>query len=92
MCKSPSPVPERTCTDKAAFVQGTPHDRRDLRCCAARGGLGDAEMRVSMMSRNVKAREYAEDVDDDNTYLGAAKRKSFGIIYYGIYGGIVAWT
>ena len=59
----------------------------------ARVTLGDAEMRSKYDEQErVKAREYAEDVDDDNTYLGAAKRKVFGVIYYGIYGGIVAWT
>ena len=57
----------------------------------ARVTLGDAEMRSKYDERErIKAREYAEDVDDDNTYLGAARRKVFGVIYYGIYGGIVA--
>ena len=60
---------------------------------AARVTLGDADMRSKYDEQErIKAREYAEDVDDDNTYLGAAKRKVFGVIYYGIYGGIVAWT
>ena len=59
----------------------------------ARVTLGDAEMRTKYDEQErIKAREYAEDVDDDNTYLGAAKRKVFGVIYYGIYGGIVVWT
>ena len=86
----------RTCTDKDAVFSSKEHLRivatyASLR--TARVTLGDAEMRTKYDEQErVKAREYAEDVDDDNTYLGAAKRKVFGVIYYGIYGGIVVWT
>jgi hypothetical protein len=86
----------RTCTSSDAVFSSKEHlmivaTYASLR--TARVTLGDAEMRTKYDEQErVKAREYAEDVDDDNTYLGAAKRKIFGIIYYGIYGGIVAWT
>ena len=86
----------RTCTDKDAVFSSKEHlmivaTYASLR--TARVTLGDADMRTKYDEQErIKAREYAEDVDDDNTYLGAAKRKVFGVIYYGIYGGIVAWT
>ena len=86
----------RTCTDKDAVFSSKEHlmivaTYASLR--TARVTLGDADMRIKYDEQErIKAREYAEDVDDDNTYLGAAKRKVFGVIYYGVYGGIVAWT
>ena len=86
----------RTCTSDKAVFSSKEHlmivaTYASLR--TARVTLGDAEMRSKYDEQErVKAREYAEDVDDDNTYLGAAKRKVFGVIYYGVYGGIVAWT
>ena len=72
----------RTCTDKDAVFSSKEHlmivaTYASLR--TARVTLGDAEMRSKYDEQErVKAREYAEDVDDDNTYLGAAKRKVFG--------------